>query len=569
MSSDATTFPTTIDSFLPVEETHLQVGKIHSAIVALETKAGIGALVGTDISATGPVVIGGGTIYEIGSLAGNIVLTFGTTGAVEGHEITLVRTGTTAHTVQCINGGAGAGTMCTLPASTAGVATFVYVNANWRLKHVSLFPLYEVGGPLTATANADGFDLSGGTTPRTLTLTGGAMTLTAAAAGVGLNLASNLTTTGAFTSSFTQSANATFTLPGTDAWLMGSTGTAMVTVGNADGFSMYGGTTPRTLSLTGGACSITAAAAGVALGLASNFTTTGAFTTSLTQSANTTLALPGASGWLMGSTGTAMTTAGAADGFSISGGTTPRQFSLTGGACAVTAAAAGVALGFSSNFTTTGAFTTSLTQSANTTLALPGASSNLVGATGGVLSVVAAAAGSTLTMADDVEFQGAFKPIFVSSADATFTLPGASCTLADAAAGLTAQKLTATIGFADLTGAVAGAVETENIGAALPANARILGICSKLTTPFTGGGTASMDIQIGTAADIDSLVDSCDVLSAAVDGMPATQVLGAYPFKHYAAGAQMIATFTPDGGHATADTDAGSITIDILYTVVA
>ncbi|MFA4900955.1 MAG: hypothetical protein WC563_15660, partial [Brevundimonas sp.] len=119
------------------------------------------------------------------------------------------------------------------------------------------------------------------------------------------------------------------------------------------------------------------------------------------------------------------------------------------------------------------------------------------------------------------------------------------------------------------TGAVAGAVETENIGAALPANARILGVCVKLTTPFTGGGTASMDVQIGTAADIDSLVDACNVLAAAVDGMPSTQTPGLYPYKHYAAGAQMIATFTPDGAHATADTDAGSVTIDILYTVVA
>ncbi|MFA4901073.1 MAG: hypothetical protein WC563_16260, partial [Brevundimonas sp.] len=82
-----TTFPTTIDSFLQPEQTHLALDQITSAIVAIETKMGVGAKVGTDIAATGPVVIGGGTAYEIGALAGNIVLTFGTTGATEGAEI--------------------------------------------------------------------------------------------------------------------------------------------------------------------------------------------------------------------------------------------------------------------------------------------------------------------------------------------------------------------------------------------------------------------------------------------------------------------------------------------------
>ncbi|MFA4901023.1 MAG: hypothetical protein WC563_16010, partial [Brevundimonas sp.] len=82
-----TTFPTTIDSFSPTPEDQYQADKMQAAIVAIETKMGVGAKVGTDIAATGPVVIGGGTAYEIGALAGNIVLTFGTTGATEGAEI--------------------------------------------------------------------------------------------------------------------------------------------------------------------------------------------------------------------------------------------------------------------------------------------------------------------------------------------------------------------------------------------------------------------------------------------------------------------------------------------------
>lgn len=222
-------FPTSIPSFGLIETEPLKVERIAREVEAIATKVGIGTRVGTDISGTGNVAVGNGTYYEIGSLSGNIVLTFQTTGATEGTEITLVRTGTTAHTITCNNGGTGAGTMAILPASTAGVASFVYMNSNWRLKHVSLFPLYDVGGPLTATANSDGFSLAGGTTSRTFTLSGGALSVTAPAAGASLTLAGNLTTTGAFNSIFTATGSYTYTLPGGTCTLASAQDLAAVT----------------------------------------------------------------------------------------------------------------------------------------------------------------------------------------------------------------------------------------------------------------------------------------------------------------------------------------------------
>lgn len=216
--SDTTTFPTTIDSFLPVEETHLQLGKAHSAIVAIETRMGLGAKVGTDIAATGPVVIGGGTAYEIGALSGNIDLTFGTTGATEGDRITLLRTGTTAHTVTCINGGAGAGTMCVMPASTKAAAEFEFINANWRLLnlHVGDQTIYANTGDVKVVAPAAGSTV---TLAGDLTTTGGNATVTVPAAGATISVAGNLTTTGAFTTSLTQGGNTTLILPTANATL--------------------------------------------------------------------------------------------------------------------------------------------------------------------------------------------------------------------------------------------------------------------------------------------------------------------------------------------------------------
>lgn len=128
------------------------------------------------------------------------------------------------------------------------------------------------------------------------------------------------------------------------------------------------------------------------------------------------------------------------------------------------------------------------------------------------------------------------------------------------------SKRTVTLGHADLTNAVNGSAETELIGAVLPANSRILGVDLRAYTPFTGGGATAVTVDIGTSGDIDAIVDGADVFAAAVDGGPATIPPGIRPNKMFAtAGAQLIATFVPDGAHALLGLTAGSITIDVFY----
>lgn len=131
------------------------------------------------------------------------------------------------------------------------------------------------------------------------------------------------------------------------------------------------------------------------------------------------------------------------------------------------------------------------------------------------------------------------------------------------------QKRTVTVGQADLTAAVNGTAQAINIGAALPANARIRGAQLKLATPFTGGGASAVTVDIGTAEDVDAIVDGADVFAAAVDGYASSMPLGIAPFKHFPTSKQLIATFTPDGGATLLALTAGSVVIDVEYDVLA
>ncbi len=141
----------------------------------------------------------------------------------------------------------------------------------------------------------------------------------------------------------------------------------------------------------------------------------------------------------------------------------------------------------------------------------------------------------------------------------------------DVASALPPGKRTVTVAFGDLSaGNSNGASVAVNIGATLPANARITGFVIKLTTPFTGGSASAVTVDIGTSGDADAIVDGANVLAAAVDGMASTMPFGIAPFKHFvSAGAQLIATFAPDGSHQLANLTAGACTIDILFTELA
>lgn len=132
------------------------------------------------------------------------------------------------------------------------------------------------------------------------------------------------------------------------------------------------------------------------------------------------------------------------DGFTITGGTTPRSFAVTLGSFQLTysGAGAGATLSYGGSFITTGAGTLTFAHGAvGTTQTLPTASSYLVGATGGVLSVVAPAAGATLNVAGNLITTGAFNTTLVQGANVSLTLPTGNCTLASTA-NITGKKKT-------------------------------------------------------------------------------------------------------------------------------
>lgn len=144
------------------------------------------------------------------------------------------------------------------------------------------------------------------------------------------------------------------------------------------------------------------------------------------------------------------------------------------------------------------------------------------------------------------------------------------CGLATAAvdaADAVVEKRTVTVGHADLTDADTS--QTVNIGAVLPANARILGVSVHTVTAFSGGSVSALALDIGTSGDVDAIVDGAALHSAAVDGQVATLPSGIAPNKLFAsAGAQLIATFVSTGDNLV-NLTAGACTIDVLYTVLA
>lgn len=138
-------------------------------------------------------------------------------------------------------------------------------------------------------------------------------------------------------------------------------------------------------------------------------------------------------------------------------------------------------------------------------------------------------------------------------------------TLADA--GMTVQKRTVTIGHADLTDADTS--QTINIGAALPANARIIGVDMHSGTVFAGGTVSQLLCDVGTSGDVDALIDGADLDTALVDGGPSSMPPGIRPNKTFVdAGAQLTATIVSTGDNLV-NLTSGAITIDVLFAVLA
>ena len=73
-----------------------------------------------------------------------------------------------------------------------------------------------------------------------------------------------------------------------------------------------------------------------------------------------------------------------------------------------------------------------------------------------------------------------------------------------------------TITHADLTEATNNTAQAINIGATLPANARITGVDMRALTVFTGGSVSAVTCDVGTSGDVDALIDGADLQTTAV-----------------------------------------------------
>ena len=300
----------------------------HTVGGALREAAGGGAAVGATIVATGPVLLSAGNIYLVDATAGPIVATMSHTGAATGRRFSFVRVDATANTVT-FNDGATA--LLVLPASQYGTAGFIFDATGWQLERAAIKPVLGTGSRTILAGNADGGQVTSGTTARTFAWTGSAITITGNADGgqVSAGTTARLFTWTGSASTLTGNADGGALAAGTTQRTLTWTGSALTLTGAADGWTFAGGTTSRTLTFTGSAATLQGNADG------------GQF------SAGTTARILS---WL----GSNLTLQGNADGAQISGGTAPRTLSWTGGALAFTVPVAGVAVNLAGNLTTTG-----------------------------------------------------------------------------------------------------------------------------------------------------------------------------------------------------------------------
>lgn len=100
------------------------------------------AAAGANIAdADGTIQLAEGAWRKIPTLTGNRSITLGVAGAtppVAGEQITITRLSTAANTAAIINGGGGAGTLYTFPASKNGFAKFQFDGTDWALREVGV-----------------------------------------------------------------------------------------------------------------------------------------------------------------------------------------------------------------------------------------------------------------------------------------------------------------------------------------------------------------------------------------------------------------------------------------------
>ena len=94
----------------------------------------------TDATATIHVTGGLWRTLPAATLTANRVLTLGTTNAREGYVLLVTRLDATAYTLAIANGGAGGGTLVTLPVSVRSWARFWFDGTDWLLRDAAAMP---------------------------------------------------------------------------------------------------------------------------------------------------------------------------------------------------------------------------------------------------------------------------------------------------------------------------------------------------------------------------------------------------------------------------------------------
>lgn len=110
-------------------------GRVRVFIGSMAAFTASGAVNGTALTDTATTTIqrvGRFSRYLLaGTMSQGETVTLGTTGAVKGDVLKIVRTSVSAQTLAVVNGGAGAGTLCTLVASKIGFAQAYFDGTNW------------------------------------------------------------------------------------------------------------------------------------------------------------------------------------------------------------------------------------------------------------------------------------------------------------------------------------------------------------------------------------------------------------------------------------------------------
>lgn len=88
----------------------------------------------TDASVSITVAQGKWRALPASTLTTGRTITLSTTGAALNDQITITRLDATANTLAVVNGGAGAGTLLTMPVSKVNFGVFQFDGTNWALR---------------------------------------------------------------------------------------------------------------------------------------------------------------------------------------------------------------------------------------------------------------------------------------------------------------------------------------------------------------------------------------------------------------------------------------------------